>query len=38
MKMGKIIEIEYCECGDILCTEQEQRDKICRDCMELMEY
>ena len=24
---------DYCDCGNLLVSEQEQRDGICRDCI-----
>ena len=26
-------EFAYCDCGNLLLTEQEQRDKICEECI-----
>ena len=26
-------EFIYCDCGNLLLTEQEQRDEICRECL-----
>ena len=26
-------EYEFCDCGALLLTEQEQRDEICRECI-----
>ena len=27
------VEEKFCYCGNILGTDQEQRDEICRDCI-----
>lgn len=32
-KLIGAVEIKYCGCGNVLVTDQEQRDEICRDCI-----
>ena len=33
VKKRKEIEYKYCNCGNLLLTESEQRDDICRQCL-----